>query len=331
MANTPDAWITTKTKISLMTTEGVHATSVNVDTVDGRVTLAGTVPSAAEKAKAEQVARTVSGVKDVRNLLQVVPAAQEKAVSTSDAEIKDRAAAALKDDPALAGSKITVQSVDNGVVLLAGTADSASAHLEALDRVRSVPGVRRVASEIQSPDRVADRDIRRRDDTAAASGVKRTFGGAASDAWMTTDIKTRLLADSDTPATEINVDTQNGVVTLFGIVPTQHAKAAAEADAKKVSGVRQVRNLLQVVPNQRRDVVKSTDADLEKAVKRELDARGDLKDASISVSVKNGVARLTGTVASEPERLEAAMAARGTEGVRAVQDDLRVNTARQEQ
>jgi len=217
--------------------------------------------------------------------------------------------------------------VNDGVVLLSGTADSASAHLEALDRVRSVPGVRRVASEVQSPDRVADRNIRRSEKTSAMSGVKRTVTDATSDAWITTDTKMRLLADSDTPATEINVDTRDGVVTLFGIVPTAHAKSAAESDAKKVSGVHQVRNLLQVVPNRQKEAVKAADADVAKAVKRDLDARDDLKDSSISVSVKNGIARLTGTVASEPERLEAAMSARRTAGVRAVQDDLRVSSA----
>ncbi|HZP42395.1 MAG TPA: BON domain-containing protein [Candidatus Binatia bacterium] len=326
VARTPDAWITAKTKIALLTAEGVHATGINVDTVDGRVTLAGTVPSAAEKAKAEAEARKVSGVTDVRNLVQVVPAAQEKAVAASDAEIRERARAALRDDPALAGSDIDVASVHDGVALLSGTADSASAHLEALDRVRSVSGVRRVASEIQSPDRMADRDLRSREGASAASGAKRTIGGAASDAWITSDTKLRLLADGDVPGTQVNVDTRNGVVTLFGIVPTERAKTAAEADAKKVSGVREVRNLLQVVPTERQEAVNATDADLEKAIERELDAREDLKDATISVEVKDGVARLTGMVASDPQRLEAAMAARGTEGIRAVQDDLRVET-----
>jgi hypothetical protein len=53
----PDAWITTKVKIALLTTENVSALDVNVDTVDGRVTLHGSVGSAAEKARAEDVAR----------------------------------------------------------------------------------------------------------------------------------------------------------------------------------------------------------------------------------------------------------------------------------
>jgi osmotically-inducible protein OsmY len=47
------------------------------------------------------------------------------------------------------------------------------------------------------------------------------------------------------------------------------------------------------------------------------------------MKVKNGVARLTGTVGSESDRLVAAIAARSTPGVRAVQDDLRVEPRRE--
>ena len=35
---TPDAWITTKIKLALLTTEGVSGTAIKVDTVVGQVT-----------------------------------------------------------------------------------------------------------------------------------------------------------------------------------------------------------------------------------------------------------------------------------------------------
>jgi osmotically-inducible protein OsmY len=47
-----------------------------------------------------------------------------------------------------------------------------------------------------------------------------------------------------------------------------------------------------------------------------------------SIEVKNGVVRLTGTVLSGARRLEAAVAARAVPGVRAVEDDLRLVTAK---
>ena len=45
-ADMPDAWITMKTKIALMTTDNVSAADLNVDTVKGVVTLHGKVAKA---------------------------------------------------------------------------------------------------------------------------------------------------------------------------------------------------------------------------------------------------------------------------------------------
>jgi osmotically-inducible protein OsmY len=321
----PDAWITAKTKMALLTSEGTPGTRVNVDTVDGRVTLHGTVSSAEEKARAEAEARKVEGVREVRNLLQVVPEARREAVKASDAEIKDRVSRALDDDKALADSDIDVQSVNDGVVLLAGKASSLDDHLRALEDVRAVPGVKRVKTEVTSPDRMADAQIREERDDDAQAGVKRGVGEAASDAWITTATKMRLLANEQTPATDINVDTRNGVVTLFGIVPSAAAKQAAEAEARKVDNVKQVKNELQVVPKAKQEAVQARDEDLERAIDQAIDRRDDLKAADIDVDVKNGVARLTGTVPSVEDRLAAAITARSVAGVRSVQDDLRIN------
>ena len=83
----PDAWITSKAKIALFTTEGVSATAVNVDTVDGRVTLHGKVASDAEKKKAGDAVAKIEGATEVRNLLQVVPPSKEEKVEASDEQI----------------------------------------------------------------------------------------------------------------------------------------------------------------------------------------------------------------------------------------------------
>jgi hyperosmotically inducible periplasmic protein len=189
--------------------------------------------------------------------------------------------------------------------------------------VASVPGVRRVASEVQSPDTLADAEIWREptpQQPSEAYGVM----DAASDMWITSATKMRLLADSQTPALDINVDTRAGVVTLFGIVPSQKAKAAAEADARKVSGVKRVVNELQVVASAKQAAVKAHDEEIERTVKTAFETQA-FKD--ITVDVKNGVVRLTGTVPTGARRLEAAMAARAIPGVRAVKDDLRLATA----
>ena len=132
------------------------------------------------------------------------------------------------------------------------------------------------------------------------------------------------LANSQTPTLDINVDTWAGVVTLFGTVPSQEAKAATEADAHKVSGVKRVENELEVVAGVKQAAGKVHDEELKRDVKKVLDTPA-CKD--IIVDVKNGVVQLTGTVPSWAWRLEAVAAVRAIPGVRTVEDDLRLMLA----
>lgn len=323
----PDAWITTKTKLALLTTEGVSATAIKVDTVLGRVTLYGKVHSAEEKTKAETIAQKINGVQSVHNLLQIVAPQHEQAMQVSDDALKQRIEQALQADPSLKSSHISVQSVNQGVVLLGGTAKTLSAHLRAVEVAAGVPGVRRVASEVQSPDTLADAEIWREPKPQPPSEEHRVgnavnyIGDAATDIWITSAVRMRLLADSQVPGLEIDLDSWNGVVTLFGIVSSEEAKAAAESDARKVSGVKRVVNELQVVASAKQETVNASDDELQREVRKTLDEH-EFRD--IGVEVKNGVARLTGTVPTGTRRLEAAVAARAVPGVRAVEDDVRL-------
>ena len=56
-----DAWISTKIRIALMTTDGAGRNAVKVDTDHGKVTLHGTVDGQAVKDKAEATARSSAG------------------------------------------------------------------------------------------------------------------------------------------------------------------------------------------------------------------------------------------------------------------------------
>jgi hyperosmotically inducible periplasmic protein len=148
-ADTPDSWITMKTQIALMTTEGVSTMHLNVDTVKGVVTLHGTVPNDTSKTKAEEVAKGIDGVKSVKNLLQVVPKSERSVVERSDDEIKKGVDEAFKNNAAVHDSGIKVASVNKGVVLLSGKTKSMAAHLQAIKLADAVHGVRRVATEVE--------------------------------------------------------------------------------------------------------------------------------------------------------------------------------------
>jgi hyperosmotically inducible protein len=66
-----DATISAKVKANLIADPEVRALSIDVDTVDGRVTLNGKVASESQKAEAEKLARITPGVRQVLNLIQV--------------------------------------------------------------------------------------------------------------------------------------------------------------------------------------------------------------------------------------------------------------------
>ena len=68
----------------------------------------------------------------------------------------------------------------------------------------------------------------------------------STDAGITGIIKTKLAADDQVRASEINVDTTNGVVTLTGNVDSQDAKDQAVKLAQETSGVRDVKDMISV-------------------------------------------------------------------------------------
>jgi len=68
-----DSWLWFKTRAALLTTSDLRESTVDVDVVNDVVTLKGTVETAAQKTKAEQVAKGIDGVKSVKNELKVAP------------------------------------------------------------------------------------------------------------------------------------------------------------------------------------------------------------------------------------------------------------------
>jgi osmotically-inducible protein OsmY len=68
-----DATITARVKTILLNDPQVGGLRIDVDTSLGVVTMSGTVKSQAEEQRAIQLARSVTGVKDVKSTLQVNP------------------------------------------------------------------------------------------------------------------------------------------------------------------------------------------------------------------------------------------------------------------
>jgi hypothetical protein len=71
-----------------------------------------------------------------------------------------------------------------------------------------------------------------------------TAGQAVDNAALTTRVKSKLLADDQVKGTQINVDSENGVVTLTGTVDNPEHVRRAEELAREVDGVQRVQNNL---------------------------------------------------------------------------------------
>lgn len=117
------------------------------------------------------------------------------------------------------GSRIVASAYD-GSVLLIGQAKSQSIINRAVELTTSVEGVNKVYNQIRIGSIVSAATM-------------------ADDAWITTKVKSSLIADSQTKARDIKVITEDGQVFLIGIVSKNDGQVAAEL-ASKVSGVKLV-------------------------------------------------------------------------------------------
>src|SRR5687768_7588092 len=81
---------------------------------------------------------------------------------------------------------------------------------------------------------------------SAACG--KTVGEAIDDTTITTRVKTAMLNDPDVGGLRVDVDTYKGVVTLSGRVKSQAEHDRAIALARRVNGVAEVKDALQVIP-----------------------------------------------------------------------------------
>lgn len=77
-------------------------------------------------------------------------------------------------------------------------------------------------------------------DPAPPQASKTTSEEPVTDAWITTKVKSDLLATRNVSGTDIKVETSNGLVSLAGTVKSQAEHDKAIATAKGIKGVKKV-------------------------------------------------------------------------------------------
>lgn len=130
-------------------------------------------------------------------------------------------ASRLQQEPDLRNNRIDVQ-VENGVATLKGKVDSDVERSRAQD-VAWVEGVTRVNDWLL---------------------VGRTANKRVSDSAVTSDIEARYRADKTLGRAHISVATDDGVVTLAGVIPSNSARQRAIEVAETSPGVKRVEDKL---------------------------------------------------------------------------------------
>jgi len=142
------------------------------------------------------------------------------------------------------------------------------------------------------------------------------------DALIVAAVKAQLTTDDPDSATTLGVGSRDGVVTLRGTVRDAAARGRDVAAARAVTGVKQVVDQLRVDPRGPRPGRQIADAALATRVVAAYTAQLGLQ--RVTVTVDRGVATLAGTVPDTRTRSRIEAAARGTDGIRNVVDQIRV-------
>ncbi len=130
----------------------------------------------------------------------------------------------LMNEHNLKKSDISVTTT-NGVVTLDGSASSNKAKSAAESVTKTVDGVKSVDNNLKTPH-----------SSTTVTKTKRVM----SDSWITTKVKSVILADSVSKGIDVSVKTLHGVVVLKGSLPNQDAIDHVKDIAAKVDSVKSV-------------------------------------------------------------------------------------------
>lgn len=176
---------------------------------------------------------TLTGCSSAINASRESPIEDDRGTRTLGSKIDDSlietkvAVNVAKASPDLDKNSHIVVSSFNGVVLLAGQTPRADLKSLAEQTAGQVQKVKKVHNELQvlQPSSLLARN---------------------NDAWLTTKIKTQMLADANIPGSRIKVITENGIVYMLGLMTQAEATRATNL-VQGVSGVQKIVKLFEYI------------------------------------------------------------------------------------
>lgn len=297
----PDQQITDHVDDELLADHAVRSHKIDVLTIDGIVTLKGTVNNILAKDRAARIAETVKGVRSVINRIEVAPS-----VVVTDVDIRKAIGNALLADPATEDWDIETE-VKNGKITLTGTVESWPQKRLAARVAKGVRGVHAVENKIVVNDR-----------------ANRT------DKEIAIDIQESLRWDVRIDAGMVKVAVESGAVKLSGVVGSASEKRIAHMKSW-VAGVRDVDISDLKVGRWARDdelrtdqFAKRTPDEIQDAITDALHHDPRVLRFKVAVEVLGSSVTLRGNVSNLKAKQAAGQIARRTVGVKTVFNRIKV-------
>jgi osmotically-inducible protein OsmY len=231
-----DDVLRSRVDVSLALHRALQPFAIAVDAEQGRVVLRGSVDDPLERQLAQRIAKSVDGVRGVDNRIVVEPHRARWLGHTAmvgdgrdDRALALAVRAQLRWHRSTRGSRIDVSS-QLGHVVLHGSVKTLSERDIAQRIATRTEGVLSVDNQIDVRGRGAARGL------ALLGDAGRGLG----DIWITAQVKSALLYESDVSGLDLRVRTRDGVVPLSGVAANRTELDLAGEIAATVRGVRRV-------------------------------------------------------------------------------------------
>jgi hyperosmotically inducible protein len=201
---------------------------IKIESKDGAVTLTGIVSEESRRGLARETVAGLPDVKSVDNKLEVKGATP---TVNSDAWLREKVRVTLlfRRSVSAVGTQVDVK---DGIVTLRGDAASLAQKELTTEYAKDVEGIKSVNNEMT---------VSMTSDTTMAK-----VGAKIDDASITALVKMTLLFHRSTSALNTKVETQSGVVTMYGKARNQAEKDLVDKLVNDINGVTSVNNRMTI-------------------------------------------------------------------------------------
>jgi osmotically-inducible protein OsmY len=201
--------------------------------------------------------------------------------------------AALRWEPLLKQDEIGVDA-ENGVITLSGKVGSYIKKSQAMETAKKITGVKAVIEKIE---------------------VKFNHDDERSDSEIAVEVLNALKSNKDIPFDRVQIEVENGHVTLDGKLEWNHQREAAQKSASNIDGIKVLTNNIIIETDSADDIEKA-------AIERAIARNWAMNNQDVQVYVSGNKVTLDGIVHSFYQKEEAERMAWNAPGVWAVNNEL---------